>query len=307
MRQLLFAAAVIAFIGVTGSLFRLFLFPLLQPVPSTRNSNIRSISTSTAAVSPTPTSAGQWISIEDATTSGFYSRFSSVFYYSKKLAGADVSTFQVFYTEDGHALFAKDKAHVYGIDIDPFLINGADPATFSVLGQDLYTTNIYAKDDKHAYWFNWQDWGVINGVDPATFTTNEDTLPYAKDGIHVFYGGDIFSTADPMTFSVFPLSNFAKDRHHVYYNGGGTLPPSPIAGADPNTFLTFPGAYDPGGGPNGMLDPSAYGKDKDSVICRSSELSGADPNSFRPIGSKGAIDKNNYYSDCGIYDPTLPP
>ena len=80
--------------------------------------------------------------------------------------------------------FAKDKTYVF--DTQGGIYAGIDSGSFAVLNFSS-TSGRYAKDKEHAYWFTWQDWGIVTEADPSTFTTNERVLPFARDKSHVFY------------------------------------------------------------------------------------------------------------------------
>ncbi len=93
------------------------------------------------------------------TPDGFAKDATHVFFYKLIIPGADPNTFIPLF-DDGYVLYAKDKNHVYyddGVD-NMSIVEGADPATFTALGQG------YFKDKNHVYGKD----GLIGGADPAT-------------------------------------------------------------------------------------------------------------------------------------------
>lgn len=104
-----------------------------------------------------------------------------------------------------------------------------------------------------------------------------------------------------------PLSNFAKDKNHVYYYGGGFLYPTVVQGADPNTFFPFPPTG--GGAFANATTESLYGEDDKNIYCTDSVLVGADITSFVPNPNTfgGASDKYHTYWDCAVYLPGTSP
>jgi len=229
----------------------------------------------------------QWIPLTQVATSTFQIRDGSVYAGGKSILNADPTSFLVSYANTGDILdFAKDKNHVF--DIEGNIYNGIDSGSFSVL--NLHSSWNYAKDKNHAYWFTWQDWGIIKDADPGSFTIDKKTLPFAKDASHVFYGGHALAQSDQETFALILGSEaFAKDKNQVYFYGNYPFV-SIVQGADPNTF----GLYKAN---------SRYGKDKTNVFCDFSILSGADVTSFQlQPNDWRAKDNYNTYAGCSPYN-----
>jgi hypothetical protein len=115
-----------------------------------------------------------------------------------------------------HYLFTKDgrTVHVNGSPID-----GADPATFRVLG------GAYATDGPSVFYFT----DRIAGADAVALRPIEG--PYAGDGKRVYWMGKPIDGADPATFRVLNADfECSADARHAYYRQ------TVIAGADPRSF-----------------------------------------------------------------------
>jgi hypothetical protein len=115
-----------------------------------------------------------------------------------------------------HYLFTKDgdTVHVNGRPID-----GADPATFRVLG------GAYSTDGPSGFYFSER----IPDADVASLRPLE--APYADDGKRVYWMGKPIDGADPATFRVLN-ANFecSADSRRAYYRQ------AVIAGAEPESF-----------------------------------------------------------------------
>ncbi len=197
----------------------------------------------------------------------------------------------------GNLIFAKNNVHVFRGD-DPITpLNGVDALSFNAAGGE----GRYGRDAAHAYWFTWQDWGIIKNADPETFVAPLETSPYAVDATHVFYLGSLVSSADASTFRSFQNSLYARDKKYVYVllNDQDV---HIVVGADPRSFLPFPSAAI-----NGNSLPSHYGRDKMSIYCDDLRLTEADMLSFIPTSDISATDKNGKYVGCSQQDTTNTP
>jgi DKNYY family len=100
-------------------------------------------------------------------------------------------------------------------------IDGADPATFRVVG------DAYGQDDRHLFYFT-----EPIDVDAASFQSlGRD---YARDSSRVYWQGKPVAGADPATFRVLdPNWECAADATRAYYEL------SVIPGADPRSFSAW--------------------------------------------------------------------
>jgi len=164
--------------------------------------------------------------------SSYFKKGNDIFYNDKKLAGVRADDFQVL--ENG---YAKDSRLVYHMgeplpqfDATSFhvfaeqpqyikdrngvyqfgkLIEGADPDSFSVLGDTV--GDIYTKDKNHVYCL---DASILEGADPASFERMEP-FPCSRDRSHVFYDCSMVKDANPETFRMVNYS-YAADNDHVW-------------------------------------------------------------------------------------------
>lgn len=114
------------------------------------------------------------------------------------------------------------------------IIQGADPATFTVVGVDttgsLGAYTYYAKDKNNVYTgFVCGDQGcsgkegVLQGADISTFVyvTNFGDFSFAKDKRHVYSGGQVLEGADPATFRVERDANsgyIVRDSAKIFFH-----------------------------------------------------------------------------------------
>ncbi len=134
----------------------------------------------------------------------------SVFYYYTKILKADSKSFQ---TLGSH--YSKDKNYVF---LESEIMNGADPASFSLVPQDEYATeaNYYSRDKNKVFW-------KIRSIEKA----NPDKfkvigLDYSTDGQHIFYESNLLPNVDVLSFEI-GQHNYgesdAKDKNHQYLKG----------------------------------------------------------------------------------------
>ena len=106
---------------------------------------------------------------------------------------------------------------------DGYLIVGADPGTFVVMG----AAGNYGKDNNDVYWIIEGEEGpephAIIGADPRTFTILPGEM-YAKDNSNVYWSGYKLSGADPASFTSVPCGPDectvdARDNNHEYLAG----------------------------------------------------------------------------------------
>ncbi|TXI92372.1 MAG: hypothetical protein E6Q34_06565 [Burkholderiaceae bacterium] len=173
--------------------------------------------------------AATYVRVLDPTTrSDNWTKDKNHAYYNGRIVvGADPSTFRAFNFE-----FGVDAKNLFFRNT---LVPGADVATFELITEQAPS---YAKDSKQVYYdVSLEDNPIIEGADPATFTLFSEgqyNLPtgYAKDKNHVFYQTKLIPEADPDTFVFlddgYPPS--AKDKNHVYQGE------EVVAGVDPATF-----------------------------------------------------------------------
>jgi DKNYY family len=124
-------------------------------------------------------------------------------------------------SDPDHFTCTKDSRRVYS---DSYIIVGADPSTFEVLGQ----WGNYGKDAKNVYWIIEGEEGPephqVLGADPRTFQVLSADEMYAKDANNVYWAGYPVLGADSATFSavVCVTDNClidAKDKNHSYSDG----------------------------------------------------------------------------------------
>jgi len=218
---------------------------------------------------------------------GYIKDKNSVYYRGKKIDGSDGKTFE--FLKYG---YAHDKNFVYLV-WQGKKIEGLNGDTFEILGSD----GKYAKDSKSVY-YNKEK---IKGADSETFelmydgntvlTVSNGTyiglVGYSKDKNTVYYKGEKIAGSDPDTF-VFVTDGgrlYVKDKNFVYlYYGAKKLP-----WIDSMTFEHF---------------FWNYFKDKNTVYFGNGKiLTGADPKTFKVLGSIYIKDKNfvwrSYYRDEG--------
>ncbi|MCE7063933.1 DKNYY domain-containing protein [Dyadobacter sp. CY326] len=125
-----------------------------------------------------------------------------------RMKGVDAATFKPL-----PRLYSSDKNHVYVFDVlELKIIEGADPASFKLLGGD------HAIDKKQAYWM----YDVIAGSDVSTFEKINEL--YAKDGKQVYFAAQPLLGSDPQTFEVLPGQlSCSYDKNHVY-SGSKVIP-----------------------------------------------------------------------------------
>lgn len=145
---------------------------------------------------------------------------------------------------------AKSKSGVYGTTMDKglsllpgilpeilrglrsgeaFKIEGADPATFNLLGDGwaMDKTAVYFEDKRHE--------GTVH--QPGAFKVFYGKK-YATDGQSVWYKGELVQGADSATFKVlWRDTDFSVDAGRAYYMG------LPISGALPKTFRPLQNGY----------------------------------------------------------------
>lgn len=109
----------------------------------------------------------------------------------------------------------------------------------------------------------WTMDGIVKGADAATFVVCDDGVRELGSGARV-------------------PSGFGKDRAHVYhYDHQGK--PKWVRKADPDTFES--------------LDNGIYGKDRQSVFCRTTRIAGARVEHWRMLGGNYSKDDRNVYYD----------
>lgn len=249
-----------------------------------------------------PVAGADQSSFEILGLTGFAKDKNKVYYYGVEAPEYDVATFALLDADDNDLV--KDKNGVYAkfpysqgwTGIPYAKIEGADPATYEVVGQQ------YAKDKNHAYAYD----SVIEGADPATFELvpgdANNSFIWTRDENHVYYRGRVIAGADPRTFKVYNFEfgtdaknlffrntlvpgadvttfeiihaqhpSYAKDSKQVYF--GYFLEDKPIVeGADPATFTLFSkGDYD---------IPTGYARDKNHVFYETKLIPEADLATF---------------------------
>jgi hypothetical protein len=238
-----------------------------------------------------------WLPIEATSSSYFTVNGDQVYAQGNAILDADPSSFSILFSTDDQILLARDAQHIFSADGGSVL--RIDSQTFSVVGYSTDYGILYGKDKSHAYWFTGQGWGIVQDADPNTLTTTALMLPYAKDSARVYFTDTAVAGADPLTFSSFPLSGYAKDKNHVFSHFGYGSYVKIVQGADPLTFFPYPARYDLG---NGQPDFSYYGRDDRAIYCQASELSSANLATFAPTDSIDAKDKYHAYIGCALYN-----
>lgn len=153
-----------------------------------------------------------------------------VYYYGKKISGADPHTF----TPIGYGLlhnkgkdpmsaqprYARDSSHIYYLGT---IVDGADPGTFTPILSGGYYYE-YGRDAQGVYW---QSKPII-GADPNTFHIFDGQQPYEScgagrygaDANFVYYQDRRIPDADPKTFKVvIGAEDYAEDAQHFYRGG----------------------------------------------------------------------------------------
>lgn len=185
----------------------------------------------------------------------------NVYYYGKKIDGADVLTFKVIQESDDKEKATKDRNSVYWHGTK---LKDADPVTFQLLKHG------YKKDKNHVYY--WRT--LIKEADSDSFEILA-TL-YSKDKNFVFYGEAIIKNADPQTFE--HLNNlYSRDKNFVY--SGASI----IQNADKDTFQ--------------VLGKGTYAKDKNMAYFDCDPIKNVDVKTFKIIDedNKFSKDRNNEY------------
>ena len=131
------------------------------------------------------------------------------------VAGADPATFKDI--GDGYAI---DNMHVYYLG---FAINGADPATISVIKKWGWS-----RDSKHIF----AGHKPIQACDLETFKFFTDD--WQGDSKCVYRFGKVLQSADPNSFEAINFW-YGKDNEHVFFDS------QLIESADANTFHLLPG------------------------------------------------------------------
>jgi len=286
--------------------------PATAPSVATTTRIVTTATTTTPqAETPTP------ILTSDGYKSGYYRDSRTIYYYfgsySVPVLGADPTTFAAI----GNIItggYAKDKNNVYLLGKP---LPGIDPATFTFISTDVpiptesdypgaYATQAYAKDKWHVYSV---DTGsiypptIIAGADSATFTplfdTNNKITDYSKDKNTVYYLWTIISGADPATFvpvyaSVGYWESIGKDNKNVYYSAWVS---GPIGSGDQPQSSQISGADPETFAVIGSGQTGSYSKDKNHVYFGASVVQGADPETFilNLNTSIDARDKNHSY------------
>lgn len=182
----------------------------------------------------------------------------SVFIGSVKIAGADISSFEVI---DDDFYYSKDARSIY---CHAQKLEGADVLSWVRINQD------YSRDGQSLYYCGKK----LVGGDPNSFVILNRT--YAKDANNVYnFRGEKLEGADVKTFQI--LNEFyAKDKINAYNRGA-------VMTADAQSFEAL-GIY--------------YAKDKDSVYSNDQKIIGADPDTFVVFNDKSYLvgkDKNGVY------------
>lgn len=149
-------------------------------------------------------------------------------------------------------------------------VEGADAATFASIGYG------YGKDKNHAY----LDGLIIPSSDGATFDVIK--APYAADKAHVFIRGYQLSDS-PTTFKIIAeleKGTFSTDRKKVFYGSEEFLPGT----VDAATFE--------------QMGLGEFFRDKAHVYTPEKMIEGADPETFRALGTNNglyAMDKDSVF------------
>jgi hypothetical protein len=177
----------------------------------------------------------------------------------------DPKTFEILGNE-----YSKDKNGVY---FKTRKIIGADPSTFTVFtvpklspGKGAYVIYSYAKDKNAVYYTTEYTTEIVPDADPETFTPVSDrdvyVYNYGKDKNFVYYQITKIPGVDPKTVIVLfqpkyaqcnSLTGYIKDSAHVFYNE------SMASGADSSTFEVLGGGY--GKDKNGIWEGSKFRSD----------------------------------------------
>lgn len=192
---------------------------------------------------------------------------SAVYYRTKRMIGSDPESFRLLVDpEVGEHKYVKDKHHVY---LDGQIVAQADPATFRFMNERY---SAYAKDNKNIYFagqivkeadrqsFSWvndkrnhengyfkdkahiyYDGQIVTDANVKQFTALDDPYCdgldcYFTDQVYIYHKGDSMTEMDAPSFVV-SSSNYAKDKHHVYYRQYSSAPFIVLQGLDPNEFL----------------------------------------------------------------------
>lgn len=148
-------------------------------------------------------------------------------------------------------------------------VEGADRATFKVLGRENETT--YAKDTNYVFY----EGKILERADPKTFEFLKEE--YAKDAESLFYRGEKIQGADIETFAILPGS-YSKDRNFVYYTS------SIMLSADVETFEIINISQ--------TDEYSDYARDKKNIYYKDKIVKNVDDKTFTVLYAPLAKDKN---------------
>lgn len=205
--------------------------------------------------------------------------------------------------------YFKTETSVY---LNGRIITDALPHTFKSFEED----STYARDEQHVFY----NGKIIIDADPTTFhslnivSPEETPFPlYWKDSLHVYVDGKALTDCDAATFSCI-YQGYGRDASKVYYRD------KILPGADPETFLLITSVV-------GRDDTSLFVFDKrvteavnlqtfeivkheEGDFCKDKnhiyiifyhlddplvKVSGADPNTFLPMGRDYARDHSNVF------------
>lgn len=113
---------------------------------------------------------------------------------------------------------------------------------------------------------------VVEDADPKSFETLQGD--YAKDRLHVYYGGGALPEADPQSFRVLSDS-YSKDSARVYFER------QPVPGADPVSFVA--------------LSDLNYGRDSKDIYILGSPVGVCDLASFKWLKDDWQVDNRCAY------------
>lgn len=200
---------------------------------------------------------------------GYFFKDDCVFLDGNKINGADAITFTHF-NNRGH--YSKDQNHVY---YNEKKLKCSDAATFQPLAND--DTDGYWHDKYHGYY----KWNKITDADGATLKYAGHHFAFDKE--HVFCEGKLIHGANRKTFS--PIASFiGRDSKNVYVR---TMSATNIRDIESFEIIT--------------INDELFGKDSKQIYNISygnnplTPFPNADLETFEPVGSYYAKDKNQVY------------
>jgi len=185
------------------------------------------------------------------------------------------------------------------------LVEDADPKTFETIETNLSID--LGKDQFHVF----IDGYVIEGADPITFEQVKEYYWKDKNAVYLFgygrIGSEIIEQADPNSFKVLNITDWASDKHNIYYmysklpdlNIDKFKPLSTDWGRDDKNYFYHDQRVDNLDYASAIILSAYYIKDDKHVFCRNEIVIDADPITFKPDGNGSFGHDKNYVFEWG--------